>query len=66
MIELYHIFENVCFYMYILIYTGEIEGLLCKIVRVDCLNLIEAWQFSDMRIDSTLGRSDGKVYIYRY
>jgi Acyl-CoA oxidase len=42
-------------------YTGAIEGLLCKRVRTDCLSLIEAWQFSDQRLDSTLGRSDGKV-----
>jgi hypothetical protein len=45
---------------------GEIESILCKLIRIDCLNLTEAWQFSDQRIDSTLGRSDGKVYIYMF
>jgi Acyl-CoA oxidase len=41
--------------------VGALEGFLCKRVRTDSLSLIEAWQFSDQRLDSTLGRSDGKV-----
>ena len=35
--------------------------MLCKYIRTDSLNLIEAWMFSDQRLASTLGRSDGKV-----
>lgn len=38
---------------------SRVEGLLCAVVRADAVNLVEAWQFSDRRLDSTLGRADG-------
>lgn len=34
--------------------------LLCDNLRPDLVNLVEAWKISDTRLDSTLGRSDGK------
>ena len=39
---------------------GRLQGLLCAVLRRDAVNLVESWQFSDARLDSTLGRSDGK------
>ena len=33
---------------------------VCSAVKDDSLNLAEAWQLSDIRLDSTLGREDGK------
>jgi len=33
---------------------------LCAALVDDSINLVEAWQISDTRLDSTLGRSDGK------
>lgn len=35
---------------------------LCDVVTVDSLNLIEAFCFSDTRLDSVLGRADGDVH----
>ena len=34
--------------------------IICSDLQVDLVNLVEAWQISDVRLDSTLGRSDGK------
>ena len=36
--------------------------LLCQSISVDALNLIESWQFSDQRLASTIGSSDGRPY----
>ena len=33
---------------------------LCRTIKNDSLNLCEAWNFSDTRLDSTLGRHDGE------
>jgi len=33
---------------------------LCAVLTSDSVNLVEAWQISDVRLDSTLGRRDGK------
>ena len=41
-------------------HLGTLQGLLCAALRRDAVNLVESWQFSDARLDSTLGRSDGK------
>lgn len=38
---------------------GAIDAL-CGNLRCDLVNLVEAWKISDTRLDSTLGRSDGK------
>ena len=35
---------------------------LCDRIRPDSVNLIEAWQFSDFRIGSSIGSSDGHIY----
>ena len=35
-------------------------GILCADLQGDLVNLVEAWSISDTRLDSTLGRSDGK------
>jgi acyl-CoA oxidase len=41
-------------------HLGTLQGLLCAALRRDAVNLVDSWQFSDARLDSTLGRSDGK------
>ena len=38
---------------------GAID-LICDHLCPDLVNLVEAWKISDTRLDSTLGRSDGK------
>ena len=35
-------------------------GILCGDLQGDLVNLVEAWQISDTRLDSTIGRSDGR------
>ena len=35
---------------------STVEGMLCAVLRIDAVNLVEAWKFSDVRLDSTLGR----------
>ena len=35
---------------------STVEGMLCAILRTDAVNLVEAWKFSDVRLDSTLGQ----------
>lgn len=44
-----------------LIRTSEVMKLL-KEVRPHAVKLVDAWDFPDWQLDSSLGRSDGKVY----
>jgi len=46
-------------------FAHSLKGLLqalCSRTRVDAINLVESWQFSDRLLGSTLGRADGEVY----
>ena len=43
---------------------SAVEGILCAVLRIDAVNLVEAWKFSDVRLDSTLGNNVMRCFVY--
>jgi hypothetical protein len=41
-------------------------GELCVALRPDACALVDAWDFDDMVLNSTIGRKDGNVYEAQY
>lgn len=47
-------------------FVEEAASVLCSQIRPDAVALVDAFEFSDLALNSTIGRKDGNVYEAQY